>query len=274
MMQLTFTKMQATGNDFVVVDNRDGRFDMDSMIRMTPKLCDRRFGIGADGTLFLCNSDKADFSMVYRNADGSDAGMCGNGGRAISLYASELGLGEHLRFEVHGISYTASIIGDMVDLHFDGLACSPRVHQTNEGTIYELFTGTEHIVVPVLEAMHGDLQLIRSKGRELRNSNLFAPKGTNVNFCTFRSDGPVFLSTYERGVEDRTLACGTGSIATAIVEAHLNNTDASTTDFETAVESPGGVLNIRFKRNPSTGIYHDIYLSGGTDRVFEGVIDV
>ncbi len=273
-MQLKFTKMQATGNDFVVVDNRDGRLDMETMVRLTPILCDRRFGVGADGTLFLCSSDKVDFMMVYRNADGSDAGMCGNGGRAISLFASVLGLGDLLTFEVHGVSYNAQVKGNEVDLHFVGLTCMPRTHQTNEGMIYELYTGTEHIVVPVQEAMHGDLQLIRSKGRELRYSHLFAPKGTNVNFCTFRHDGSIFLSTYERGVEDRTLACGTGSIATALIGTHLQMTDTESTNFDTSVESPGGVLNIRFKRNPSTGTYHDIYLSGEANFVFEGSINV
>ena len=273
-MRLNFTKMQATGNDFVVIDNRRGDLDMKTMIDLTPILCKRRFGIGADGTLFLCPSDKYDFKMIYRNADGSDAGMCGNGGRAISLFASSLGLGHELRFEVHSTPYSAHVRGSSVELSFDGLTCLPRVHHSGNDFIYEVFTGTEHIVVPVGESMHDDIQLIRSKGRELRNSQLFAPKGTNVNFCTFRPDGTTYLSTYERGVEDRTLACGTGTIATAIIGAHLDDERQNETTFSSLIQSPGGVLKVDFKRNENTGTYFDIRLIGEAAVVFEGTIDV
>jgi diaminopimelate epimerase len=273
-MRLTFTKMQATGNDFVVVDNRAGDLDIDTMIRITPVLCDRRLGVGADGTLFLCASDKHDFHMVYRNADGSDAGMCGNGGRAIALFAASLGMGSHLTFDVHGVTYSADVNGNAVALHFDGLTCIPREHSNADGTLYEIFTGTEHIVVPVSDGIHGDLSFIRSKGRELRYSQLFAPKGTNVNFCTFKANDSLYLSTYERGVEDRTLACGTGSIASAIVGAHIQSTDPTITSFHSSVESAGGILDVQFKRNPSTGTYFDVELTGEASIVFEGTIDV
>jgi diaminopimelate epimerase len=273
-MRLNFTKMQATGNDFVVVDNRDGTLDMATMIRLTPILCNRTLGVGADGTLFLCKSDQFDFEMVYRNADGSDAGMCGNGGRAISLFAATLGLGNHLKFEVHGVPYSSTINGNQVELSFDGFTCVPRVHNTAEGTIYEVFTGTEHIVIPVQESAHMDLDFIRSKGRELRYSQLFAPKGTNVNFCTFNSNNVTKLSTYERGVEDRTLACGTGSVATAIVDAHLNNPNDNVVEISSGIESQGGTLHVSFKRNPTTGTYFDIRLSGAAQIVFEGQLDV
>jgi diaminopimelate epimerase len=274
LMLLHFTKMQATGNDFVVVDNRDGRLDMDTMVRITPQLCHRTMGVGADGTLFLCRSESSDFKMVYRNADGSDAGMCGNGGRAISLFASSLGMGDEFRFEVHGVHYTSKVYGNHVELSFEGLTCMPRLHHTADGTIYEIFTGTEHIVLPVSDSVHDDLEFIRSKGRSLRNSELFAPKGTNVNFCTFKPGGRTILSTYERGVEDRTLACGTGSIATAIVDAHLNKSMNDIVNFTSEIQSNGGILHVSFKRNPSTGVYHDIRLSGEAEMVFKGQMDV
>jgi diaminopimelate epimerase len=273
-MRLNFTKMQATGNDFVVVDNRDSRFDLATIIHLTPILCHRTMGVGADGTLFVCESDEYDFRMVYRNADGSDAGMCGNGGRAISLFASNLGLGYHLHFEVHGIPYTSDVDGNHVELCFNALNCSPIHHFTEDGTIYEVFAGTEHVVVPVPDTAHNDLDFIRSKGRMLRNSALFAPKGTNVNFCTIKPSGHITLSTYERGVEDRTLACGTGSIATAVVAAHLNEKDTDLLEFETDIQSPGGLLHVSFKRNPATRSYYDIRLSGDARVVFEGQMDV
>jgi len=273
-MRLNFTKMQATGNDFVVVDNRDNHIDLDTMIRMTPPLCNRTMGVGADGTLFLCKSDHFDFKMIYRNADGSDAGMCGNGGRAISLFATHLGMGSSLKFEVHGVPYSSHVNGHDVELSFDGLTCIPREHHTTDGIIYEVFTGTEHIVIPVSEATHNDLELIRSKGRELRHSQLFAPKGTNVNFCTFNTGDSITLSTYERGVEDRTLACGTGSVATAVVDAHINKTENNILEFTSDIKSLGGLLNVSFKRNPITGTYFDIRLTGEAKIVFEGHIDV
>ncbi len=273
-MRLNFTKMQATGNDFIVVDNRDEHVDLDAMIRLTPLLCNRTLGVGADGTLFLCKSDHFDFKMIYRNADGSDAGMCGNGGRAISLFASNLGMGNPLTFEVHGVPYSSLVSGDDVELSFDDLTCMPKVHHTTDGTVYEVFTGTEHIVLPVSEATHNDLEFIRYKGRELRHSQLFAPNGTNVNFCTFNTDDSIILSTYERGVEDRTLACGTGSVATAVIHAHINKMDNNILEFTSDIKSPGGVLNVSFKRNPITGTYYDIRLTGEAKIVFEGHIDV
>jgi diaminopimelate epimerase len=273
-MRLNFTKMQASGNDFVVIDNREGYLDSETIIEMTPLLCHRTLGVGADGTLFLCRSDNFDFKMIYRNADGSDAGMCGNGGRAISLFASMLGMGDHFIFEVHGVPYSSKIVGNQVELSFDALTCIPRLHHTTDGTIYEVFTGTEHIVITVPEAAHNDLELIRSKGRSLRNSELFAPKGTNVNFCTINPQGAITLSTYERGVEDRTLACGTGAVATAVVAAHINEPDSSVVEFISHIQTPGGLLHVNFKRNSTTGTYYGIRLSGEAKMVYEGQIDV
>lgn len=273
-MRLNFTKMQATGNDFVVFDNRDDHIDLGTMIEMTPLLCNRTMGVGADGTLFLCRSDTYDFKMIYRNADGSDAGMCGNGGRAISLFASMLGMGDHFIFEVHGVPYSSKISGNHVELLFDALTCIPMLHHTIDGTIYEVFAGTEHIVVPVPEAAHNDLELIRSKGRNLRNSELFAPKGTNVNFCTINPQGDITLSTYERGVEDRTLACGTGAVATAVVAACINEPDSSVVEYTSHIMTAGGLLHVGLKRNPTTGTYYDVRLSGDAKMVFEGHIEV
>jgi diaminopimelate epimerase len=273
-MLLHFTKMQATGNDFVVVDNRDDHLDMDTMVRLTPLLCHRTMGVGGDGSLFLCRSENSDFRMVYRNSDGSDAGMCGNGGRAISLFASSLGLGNEFMFEVHGVPYTSKVDENEIELSFEGLTCAPKMHQTNDGIIYQIFTGTEHIVLPVPTSVHDNLEYIRSKGRSLRNSELFGPKGTNVNFCTFISGGATLLSTYERGVEDRTLACGTGSIATAIVDAHINETMNDIVNFTSDVQSKGGLLRVRFRRNPAIGAYQDIRLAGEAKIVFKGQMDV
>jgi diaminopimelate epimerase len=273
MMKLNFFKMQATGNDFVVMDNRQTRFTLDEIISFTPKLCDRRLGIGSDGILVLNPSKTHDFTMIYRNADGSDAGMCGNGGRAISLFAQILGLGNQLRFQVHNSSYSAVVNGTKIKLKFDSLVCKVEEIFRNEMIIYKVFTGTDHIVVRSTASFLNDLANVRKKGAELRYDASLFPTGTNVNFSCLNEEN-ITLRTYERGVEDLTLACGTGSIAGAIVEHHVNNMTSPSTQNQIMVESLGGMLNVMFSFNADDNTYSDISIEGVAQIVFEGYIEI
>jgi len=272
-MKLKFSKMQATGNDFVVIDNRSRLFDLDQIISITPFLCNRRLGVGADGILVLDASETHDFSMIYRNADGSDAGMCGNGGRAISLYASSLGLGDDLHFQVHHASYSSHISGSVVILHFDNLECRVQEVQTSEQLIYKVYTGTDHIVVRSDLELLNDLEKVRAQGQSLRYDPLFLPSGTNVNFSC-PSSNSIHLRTYERGVEDITLACGTGSIASAIVEHYVKESEGPSIDVHQKVKSLGGELKVSFNFDAQSRIYSKISIEGEAQIVFEGQIEL
>lgn len=273
-MRIPFVKMQATGNDFVAVDNRSLGLPMEEIVRVTPKLCDRRFGVGADGTLFLNRSEQGDFTMVYRNADGSDAGMCGNGGRAISRFARDLGMGDDLRFDVHGKLYAAKVEGDEVKLSFLSLECAPEhVNEEDGYSLYRIYSGTDHAVVVLPTERLGDLNELRRLGRTLRHDSRFAPNGTNVNFTALTSEDRLVMRTYERGVEDLTLACGTGAIATAIVQDHLRPNHPETRR-QLTVECLGGLLHVGFSGGGEHQPYREITLHGRADRVFESSIEV
>lgn len=271
MIPLSFTKIQATGNDFVVIDNREGRFTLDEMIQLTPTLCDRKFGVGADGSLFLCASSSCDFEMIYRNADGSDAGMCGNGGRALCLFAHRLGLGTQFTFSVHGVRYTGEILADaMISLGFSELRCLPtRLAGAEEQ--YYIFTGTDHLVVPVVSEVLADHELLQQRGKLLRYDARFHPKGTNVNFCSFSANQEIAICTYERGVEALTLACGTGSIACSIVDHYLRRPHLEGNHARYQVMNPGGMLEVSFEVDPKDQYYYNIFLKGEAQVTFTGV---
>jgi diaminopimelate epimerase len=273
-MLIQFTKMQATGNDFVVIDNLDGHLNIDQMIAITPRLCDRRLGVGADGTLFLCPSNDYDFQMVYRNADGSDAGMCGNGGRAIALFASMLGLGSSLQFSVHDAVYEADIAGNMVKLAFKSLECRPTSVPDPDLSLFTIFSGTDHLVVITTEELIDQFDTLRSIGKRLRYDERFSPRGTNVNFCRFSGENNAIMRTYERGVEDLTLACGTGAIATAIVNHFTSESSDKQIHTSSTIQCLGGTLTVGFDWNDISETYEQITLQGLAHAVFEGTIDI
>lgn len=270
---IKFYKLQGAGNDFVAIDNRDRLFSIEELIALTPKLCNRRFGIGADGLLALFPSEsKHDYTMVYRNADGSDAGMCGNGGRCTARLAVHLGVPNLHQFDVHGHLYDAVVEPDAVSI---SLPAKPKVVAISDNDFFNLasiFTGTEHITTQVDAGTLQNDKYLRENGKFLRNDARFAPKGTNVNFYTPETENAIHLVTYERGVEDLTLACGTGALASAI--AHHYFSGSKNTSNNIRVRCLGGDLTALFSYDSIQNTYHHLQLKGPAQIVFEGVCEV
>ena len=276
-MKISFTKMSGAGNDFVVVDNRSGIISDPSVF--TISVCNRRLGIGADGVLLVETSTKAEFMMKYYNADGSNAGMCGNGGRCIAKYAFDNGIvtKEQFKFEAFGHFYDASRIESTVyELKMkDPVGFKPnqeiKLDQKNIKGNY-LNTGTDHTVI-FLEDNPGIGELesadILNLGRSIRFHKVYQPLGTNVNFVTKRDSNNIKIRTYERGVEGETLACGTGSVASALLSA-----------LKFGMKSPinvnvlsGSVLYIGFEKD-ETNSFKNVTLKGPAETVFEGIVDL
>ena len=267
--------MSGAGNDFVVVDNRNG-------IVSDPKtfacrVCDRRKGIGGDGLLLLEPSDKADFLMRYDNSDGSYGGMCGNGGRCISRYAylKEIVNRTEIRFEALEHVYSASILQDGVKLKMKepldfrigqviALSRRPvRFHFVNSGSPHcVIFLDENKGLAPALEETD-----VNSLGKEIRHHSYFFPEGTNVNFVEMKDANSVSIRTYERGVEAETLACGTGSVAVALILSQVKKLSSPVT---VRVRS-GELLNVGFDQT-SDGGYRDVSLSGSAHVVFSGIV--
>lgn len=253
-----FVKMHGAGNDFVVIDNRDGRFTMQELIARCPEWCDRRTGIGADGLLVLQASQSADYTMIYRNADGSDAGMCGNGGRCIAAFARTLGVPASHTFECNGHRYAASEHDGLIRLAFP---TRPSVRETADG--WRIDTGTDHLVVPVEASLLSDRGYLVQTGRALRHRH-----NANVNFVPTHPDpSALLIRTYERGVEDLTLACGTGALSVATWWHHAFGNGAQG-DVVIPVVSEGGTLHAGFTFSNES--YHSYHLTGPAVRVFEG----
>jgi diaminopimelate epimerase len=270
-MQIEFTKMHGAGNDFVMIDN------LDASVRLSPdqvaELCHRRFGIGADGVLLLepPNSDQVDATMVYYNADGSRAEMCGNGARCFTAFALKRGLGRDglLCFTTDAGIVSAEAINDLyrieltppTDLNLN------RTIELKSGvtTIHSVNTGVPHVVrfVDNVEAVN-----IRPFGSEIRYHPDFAPAGANVNVAQIDNSGLVRVRTYERGVEDETLACGTGVTAVGIV-SHLIHNVAKPVRLQVA---GGRELLVDFDKTVS-GI-EKVTLTGPAATVFAGRVEI
>ncbi|MEX0929101.1 MAG: diaminopimelate epimerase [Balneolales bacterium] len=267
---IPFHKMQGAGNDFVVIDNRSLELSMDQIIAITPRLCDRRFGIGADGTLVLQKSGVADYTMTYRNADGSDAGMCGNGGRCLAKFAVLKGFPPLHTFTVHDHIYEASVHDQGVSIKFPVEVTPIPLGRLGGYELLQVDAATEHVVIVVDEPALEQEEELRRSGRIIRSSQKAFPKGTNVNFMSVRANDHLGLQTYERGVENLTLACGTGAIASSIAHHYLQGLRNEKAGMK--VDCKGGRLTVDFEFQPSRNIYHHIYLSGPADFVFEGTI--
>ena len=270
-MKLEFSKYQGAGNDFVMVDDRRGIFPREDT-SLVGRLCDRRYGIGADGLILLREDPAADFAMVYYNSDGRESTMCGNGGRCIAAFARDLGIGDGQAVEFRAVDgmHKAVFKGKAVQL---GMNDVTAVTAMENGISYEdivplwncfLDTGSPHYVSMIKEGLES-LDVARF-GRAIRNNDHFAPKGgTNVNFVQ-EENGKLLLRTYERGVEDETLACGTGTVAAAVA-AHRMGVVSSEKVY---LKAPGGCLEVDF-RPESGGRYTDIRLTGPAEKVFDGI---
>lgn len=274
MSLIVFHKMEGTGNDFVVLDNRELGLSMDEIIIATPKLCERKFGIGADGLLVLepAQIEGVDYTMIYRNADGSDAGMCGNGSRCLAFFAAHHGFSNTQTFNVHEKIYDAIVdkIEHEVSISFPDVL-APKKLLINKKKYLQVYTGTEHIVsFEELERLEDEEDIIL-EGREIRNHPLLNPPGTNVNFVCEDEPSKIYLQTYERGVENLTLACGTGALASAISTHFLKKENG---DFKYEVIVKGGTLSVSFSYDDESNIYSNLVLAGPAYSVFTGSIDV
>lgn len=251
-----FNKYQGTGNDFIIADNRNRRFVPDRDI--IARLCDRRFGIGADGLILIEKAGNAHFNMRYFNADGREATMCGNGGRCAAHYARSLGIGpEELTFMAADGLHKASVTENMVSL---SMADVTEIAAGEDG--FFLNTGSPHFVTFVNDTTTTDVVNI---GRQIRYSVRFRPAGTNVNFVTVRNDR-IVVRTYERGVEDETLSCGTGVTASAIAAFMAGRYTSARINVETL----GGMLTVSFRAEGQTA--RDVALTGPAIFVFTGKI--
>lgn len=252
-----FYKYQGTGNDFVMIDNRQLNMSKANK-ELISFLCDRRFGVGADGLILLENSTTTDFKMLYFNADGNEGSMCGNGGRCIVAFAEFLNIiTHHTTFEaVDGIHH-ATIKDGVVSLQMHDV-----LKVNKKASHVFLDTGSPHHVQ--FEENISDFD-IKTIGRKIR-TEVYGSAGSNVNFVKKIDESTFRMRTYERGVEDETLACGTGATAVAIAMNYLNET--SSTDIKLLVE--GGELQVTFEAKK--GIYTEVFLTGKAQQVFKGEI--
>ena len=265
-MHLEFSKYHGTGNDFIIVDGRTNDIHLDQAL--IAKLCHRRFGIGADGLIIIRPSDQADFKMEYYNSDGNESTMCGNGGRCAIAYA----VAQHISAKnpsmegIDGIHHSAVDESGIVSLKMSDVA---DIQKT--GDWHFLNTGSPHVVVVVDDVMSVD---VFSSGKKIRNDLQFAPGGTNVNFIHL-ANNLLDVRTYERGVEDETLSCGTGVTAAAIVTHYMGMIPGD--QHQLAINTPGGRLKVLFHPKWTgehiTG-YHDIWLVGPAVHVFDGVVEL
>lgn len=257
-MQHTFYKYQGTGNDFVMIDNRQQTFDKNNT-KHVAFLCDRRFGIGADGLILLENHPEHDFKMVYYNADGNESSMCGNGGRCLVAFAKQLGVIKNKAvFEAIDGLHHASIEGNIVKLQMQDV----QAIEKHKNHVF-LDTGSPHHV-----QFESDIEAfnIKSKGAEIRYGAPYNKVGSNVNFVKKQSDTEFRVRTYERGVEDETLSCGTGVTAVALAMHHLGETDKN----HVTLHVEGGKLEVSF--NVENNTYNNVWLIGPATYVFKGTI--
>lgn len=253
-MIIEFYKYQGTGNDFIIIDDRENIFDVEDKELITA-LCERKFGIGADGLILLREHNKHDFEMIYFNSDGRQSSMCGNGGRCIVAFAQMLDIitNETTFIAIDGI-HEAKITLDGIDLKMSDVT---KIEGVGDGIVLD--TGSPHYVMLIDNFNTID---INKEGKIIRNLPEFKKEGINVNFVL--DDAELEVRTYERGVEAETLSCGTGVVATAIAMHYSNCIHENHTDIRTR----GGVLSVSFEL--FNGIYRNIWLSGEASMVYAG----
>ncbi len=261
-MPLHFSKYHGTGNDFIMIDA-----SRESVHALNPQtisgLCDRHTGIGADGLIMISESGHAEFKMVYFNSDGHESTLCGNGGRCAVLFASKAGFftGKSVRFEApDGIHQAGILTNRHIRLEM-GDVPSVKI----ESGQYILDTGSPHLVIPVKDVDSLD---VRTHGRKLSQHKKYRPRGINVNFMEFL-DEYVFIRTYERGVEDETMSCGTGAVASAISAVLEKKCDKNSM----RVKTNGGYLLVHLGER-SGGQFKKISLEGPAIHIFDGSVSI
>jgi len=258
-MKIAFYKYQGTGNDFILLDNRTGEFNLLSE-KEIETLCDRKFGIGADGLMMLNVHQVYDFEMKYYNADGKESSMCGNGGRCMVKFANDLGL---VKNSYHFLAIDGAHVADIEENGWVKLGMKEvkEIGRFNEYPMLE--TGSPHVVVMSEDVKSLD---VKKAGSTIRYNDYFMPKGINVNFVKRIADDEIFVRTYERGVEDETLSCGTGVTASALsFKAHAIGM------HHIKISTPGGALQVIFEKTKEQ-IFTNIFLYGPADMVFKGEI--
>lgn len=260
-MNIKFSKYQGAGNDFILIDHRANTLKNINQ-KLVAQLCDRRFGIGADGLMFLTKHNDYDFEMLYYNADGNIGSMCGNGGRCIVAFAKSLGI---IDFEtsflaVDGAHYAKiTAEGNWVELQMTDVDTINK-----DGIAFVLNTGSPHYVAQVSDLASIDVFKL---GKDIRNNDTYKTEGINVNFVEDKGDH-LFVRTFERGVEDETYACGTGVTAVAMAMAQQKAPGY----IETPISVLGGKLQINFDYDGKT--YTNVFLCGPAEKVFEGELSL
>jgi diaminopimelate epimerase len=260
-MYVEFFKYQGTGNDFVILDNRKGKYNTLTTAQIK-FICGRKFGIGADGLMMLNAHKEYDFEMKYYNADGRESSMCGNGGRCLVKFAQDVGImRNNYKFLAVDGAHEASV-------NIDGMV-SLKMHDVDKMEYHHghfiLNTGSPHYVEVTDNVRHLD---VFHKGREIRYSPEFEKEGINVNFVEQEEGADeIFVRTYERGVEDETLSCGTGVTAAALV-CHHNDNGFNRVE----VKTPGGHLSVEYDKIGDG--FKNIWLNGPADKVFDGTIEI
>jgi len=266
MKTITFLKMSGSGNDFIIIDNREAVVPEAQLTRLVIGACRRKMSAGADGMIFIESSTNRDFKWRFFNADGSLPDMCGNGARCAARFAFIHGIaGRQMAFETLAGTIEATIGDDTVKIRMT----EPRDLRTGiimdlkgtPATVGSVNTGVPHVVMVVddIEAV-----AVGKTGRLIRYHPNFAPDGTNANFVAVKENGTIFIRTYERGVEDETLACGTGNVAAALILAH----ERGLTSPVTLTTRSGGKLTVHF--NTQGGRYQDVFLEGDARVIYRG----
>jgi diaminopimelate epimerase len=257
-MNFVFFKYQGTGNDFIILDDRDARFPVDEQLIV--QLCDRKFGIGSDGLILIQRSDICDFHMAFYNPDASQS-FCGNGSRCAVAFAYRIGITNiTTHFSAIDGMHNATIEAiDQVEVSMKDVT---EISKLNDDFVLE--TGSPHFVRFVSSLIDENIKQI---GREIRYSSSFIENGINVNIVEIANDNTLECATYERGVEDETLSCGTGVTAMALAANYYKNLPSPIT-----VLTKGGELEVRFEKKEET--YKNIYLKGPATFVFKGEIEI
>ena len=260
-MQIDFYKYEGTGNDFVIIDNRELTFQKNDKT-LIQNICDRKKGVGADGLILLENHEKLDFSMIYFNADGSESGFCGNGSRCITHLANNLNIiNDNAKFNAIDGIHESKITNGRISVKMNDVLKSEIFKYNDKYSTTFVDTGSPHLI-----RIHENIDSIDivKEARELKLIYSEYTNGLNINFCQI-SDSKIKLRTYERGVEDETLSCGTGAVASAVF---LKDSDLVSND-KIEILMKGGLLCVEL--NKEKNLFSDIWLSGEVNMVFKGV---